>query len=153
MNWEYVFWCVFLGITTFAASIVAITVLLVNLPATYFLDSHERQLWIDRHTVIRWTGLVLKNLLGLFLVLLGVILSVPGVPGQGLLTALLGFVLLDFPGKRHLERKILFRPHVRTTVDRLRARFGRRPLVLEEHIREADAGLVTANHGRIRRRS
>ena len=134
MNWQYMYWSVFLGIATFAASIVAITVLLVNLPATYFLDSHERQLWIDRHTVIRWTGLVLKNLLGLFLVLFGVILSVPGVPGQGLLTTLLGFVLLDFPGKRHLERKILSRPHVRATVDRLRARFGRRPLVFKEHI-------------------
>ncbi|MHB8974388.1 MAG: hypothetical protein ACYC3X_27115 [Pirellulaceae bacterium] len=134
MSREYMVWCAFLGITSFAASIVTITVLLVNLPATYFLDSHERQLWIDRHPVIRWTGLVLKNLLGLFLVLIGGILSVPGVPGQGLLTILLGFVLLDFPGKRHLERKLLSRPHVRAKVDRLRAHFGRKPLVFDEQV-------------------
>ena len=124
MNWEHVFWWVLLGITSFAVSIVVITVLLVKLPATYFLDSHERALWIDRHPVIRWTGRVLKNVFGLFLVLFGGILSVPGVPGQGLLTVLLGLVLLDFPGKRHLERKILSRPRVRTIVDRVRARFG-----------------------------
>ena len=39
-----------------------------------------------------------KNILGLFLVALGVVLSLPGVPGQGLLTILLGIMLLDFPG-------------------------------------------------------
>ena len=83
--------------------------------------------------MIRWTGVVLKNLLGLFLVLLGGVLSVPGVPGQGILTALIGLVLLDFPGKRRLEQKILSRPHLCSTVNRLRARFGREPLVLDEH--------------------
>ncbi len=133
MNWEHVLWWTLLGITSFAVSIVFITVLLVKLPATYFLDSHERALWIDRHPVIRWTGRVLKNVVGLFLVLLGGVLSVPGIPGQGLLTVLLGLVLLDFPGKRHLERKILTRPRVRTIVDRVRARFGRQPLILDEH--------------------
>ena len=136
MNWEHVFWWVLLGLTSFAATILVITVLLVKLPATYFLDSHERALWIDRHPVIRWTGRVLKNVFGLFLVLLGGVLSVPGVPGQGLLTVLLGLVLLDFPGKRHLERKILTRPRVRTIVDRVRARFGRKPLILEERAAE-----------------
>ncbi len=58
----------------------------------------------------------LRTSLGLFLVLLGGVLSVPGIPGQGILTALIGLVLLDFPGKRRLEQKILSRP--RLCVDR-----------------------------------
>jgi hypothetical protein len=33
-------------------------------------------------------------------------MSVPGVPGQGLLTILLGVMLLDFPGRRSLELKV-----------------------------------------------
>ncbi|MHB8864685.1 MAG: hypothetical protein ACYC6N_19945 [Pirellulaceae bacterium] len=134
MNWEYVLWCTLVGAAMFAASIVTITILLVKLPATYFLDSHDRELWIDRHPVIRWTGRILKNLLGLFLVVMGGILSVPGIPGQGLLTVLLGLVLLDFPGKRHLERKILARPYVRRLVDRVRGHFGCPPLVLKEPV-------------------
>ena len=40
----------------------------------------------------------------------GVILSVPGLPGQGLLTVLAGVFLLDFPGKRRLLYKILRQP-------------------------------------------
>ncbi|NLX57095.1 MAG: hypothetical protein GXY58_18460 [Planctomycetaceae bacterium] len=134
MNWEYVVGLALLWIASFAVSIVAITVLLVHLPSTYFLDSHQRELWIDRHRVIRWTGIVLKNLLGLFLVLLGGVLSVPGIPGQGLLTVVIGLVLLDFPGKRRLEQSILSRPGLRVRVNRLRARFGREPLVLDDRV-------------------
>jgi hypothetical protein len=72
-----------------------------------------------------------KNLLGAFLVLLGIVLSLPGVPGQGILTILIGVMLLDFPGKRDLERKLVSRPKVREGIDRLRQRFGKPPLVLE----------------------
>ena len=70
----------------------------------------------------------------LFLVLLGGVLSVPGIPGQGLLTVVIGLVLLDFPGKRRLEQSILSRPGLRVRVNRLRARFGREPLVLDDRV-------------------
>lgn len=73
---------------------------------------------------------VLKNLAGLALVVLGVVLSIPGVPGQGLLTIFAGLLLLDLPGKRRLELALLGRGILRRAVDRLRARFGRRPLRL-----------------------
>jgi len=72
-----------------------------------------------------------KNILGVFLVVLGIILSIPGVPGQGLLTILLGVVLLDFPGKRHLERKLLSRQEIVKTIDRLRKKFDKPPLELD----------------------
>ncbi len=122
---------VFFGVSC-GASLLVITVLLIQLPPTYFLDSHSRQLWIDRHRVIRWSGVVLKNLLGIFLILLGGILSIPGIPGQGLLTMLLGLVLLDFPGKRHLERAFLRRPRIQAAITQLRQRFGKAPFLLEQ---------------------
>ena len=132
VNWSYVAW----GLSLFAASAVVslavIITMLVSLPPTFFLDSHDRGLWIDQHPVVRWSGRILKNLAGGILILMGVILSVPGIPGQGILTILLGVVLLDFPGKRKLERSILNRPGVRRTVTRLRTRFGRPPFVLED---------------------
>jgi hypothetical protein len=74
--------------------------------------------------------LVLKNLAGLALVALGIVLSVPGVPGQGLLTLFAGLLLLDLPGKRRLELSILRRRLVRGPIDRLRTRFGRLPFRL-----------------------
>lgn len=71
---------------------------------------------------------VLKNLAGVVLVLAGIVLSLPGIPGQGLLTAFAGLFLLDIPGKRRLELAILRRPFVHRVVDRLRKRFKRKPL-------------------------
>ena len=64
------------------------------------------------------------------LVALGVALSLPGVPGQGLLTVLLGIMLLDFPGRERLEQKLLSKPSIVNTINRLRGRFGKPPLQL-----------------------
>jgi hypothetical protein len=59
------------------------------------------------------------------------VLSLPGVPGQGVLTILLGVMLLDFPGKRGLELKLVSRPKVLNTINRIRHRFDRPPLLLD----------------------
>jgi hypothetical protein len=69
-----------------------------------------------------------KNLVGLLLVLLGLVMAVPGIPGQGVLTMIVGLTMIDFPGKRGLERRLISRPHVLRAINRLRARFGRAPL-------------------------
>jgi hypothetical protein len=58
-------------------------------------------------------------------------MSLPGVPGQGLLTILLGIMLLDFPGKRGLEYKLVSKPKVRDAVNKLRRKFGKPDLILE----------------------
>ena len=65
------------------------------------------------------------------LVLLGLIMAIPGVPGQGLLTALIGLTLLSFPGKRRLERRFVRMPALLRAINRLRARFARPPLELD----------------------
>jgi hypothetical protein len=71
-----------------------------------------------------------KNIAGVLLVALGVVLSLPGVPGQGLLTVLLGIMLLDFPGRHRLEQKLLSKPSIVNTINRLRGRFEKPPLEL-----------------------
>ncbi|MCH5377061.1 MAG: hypothetical protein JJ992_24120 [Planctomycetes bacterium] len=131
-RWQYALCGLAIFLVTLVASAVVIGVLIVNLPATYFLDSHNRDLWIDHHPLIRWSGIILKNAAGYTLILVGLLLSLPGIPGQGLLTILLGLILLDFPGKRRLERWILHRPRLLARINRLRGRFGRAPLRLEE---------------------
>jgi hypothetical protein len=120
-----------LFLITFVTSLVLVSIILVKIPSTYFKHDHPRELWAGRHPAIRLAGMIGKNLLGLVLVVVGIILSIPGVPGQGLLTVLLGIMLVDFPGKRQLERKLLERPSVLKTVNSLRHRFGKPELVLE----------------------
>ncbi|HEY0099906.1 MAG TPA: hypothetical protein VGB76_13240 [Pyrinomonadaceae bacterium] len=125
-------WLILFSVITFLASIAITILVLIKLPDTYFKASHGREFWVERHPVLRWGGLIVKNLLGAFLVLLGVLMSLPGVPGQGVLTILLGVMLLDFPGKRSLELKLVSRPKVLRTINRIRQRFDRTPLQLDE---------------------
>jgi hypothetical protein len=71
------------------------------------------------------------NVLGVLVIVVGLVLSIPGVPGPGLAVAFIGLTLVDFPGRQRVVRAVLVRPSVRRAIDRLRARFGRAPLVLD----------------------
>ncbi len=122
-----------LFLTTFFISLALISFVLVKLPITYFQKDHPRDFWTDRHPGIRYLGVFAKNVLGVLLVALGIVMSIPGVPGQGILTILLGIMLLDFPGKRSLERKLVSRPKVFKTINKLRHRFGKPSLMLDKN--------------------
>jgi hypothetical protein len=119
-----------LAVALFVVGLLVSTVLtgliLVLLPPDHFLR-HEKPF---RGPWWRLLLLALKNLAGAVLVAVGIVLSVPGVPGQGLLTIFAGLLLLDVPGKRKIELAVLRRRAVRNAVDGLRRRFGREPLRL-----------------------
>lgn len=121
-----------LFVLTFTASIAITAFVLVRLPADYFRGPVGHTLFGEQHPILRWAWKIGKNAFGIGLVLLGIVLSVPGVPGQGILTILLGLMLVDFPGRRKLEQRLVRWPRVRRSIDRLRLRFGRPPLILDE---------------------
>jgi hypothetical protein len=105
----------------FAAGLVVSTALTLAVLVGLAPDHFTRR---DR-TPRRLAWVVLRNLLGLILVAAGLVLALPGIPGQGLLTIFAGMLLLDIPGKRRLELAVLRRPAIRKAVDRLRSRCGR----------------------------
>jgi len=109
-----------LFVATTAVSLGLAAAVIVRMPADYFVGKRGG-------APLHWGWVVARNLLGVLLVALGIVLSIPGVPGQGLLTILVGTVLLDIPGKHALERRIVARPGVRRALDRIRARFGKPP--------------------------
>lgn len=124
-------WLVALSAVSFIGTLIAIPWIIVRMPADYFVDARpEPDSWRDRHPVLRWVVRVVKNLLGALLVVAGIVLSVPLVPGQGILTMLIGLTLLEFPGKRRLERRIVRQRPVRKAIDWIRSRAGRPPLEL-----------------------
>jgi hypothetical protein len=122
---------VLLFLVTFAISLAIVSFIMVKIPANYFRSDYSPEFLSGRNPVIRWLGLIGKNVLGVLLVALGIVMSVPGVPGQGLLTILLGVMLLDFPGRRDLELRLVSRPAVFKTINKLRHRFGKPSLLLE----------------------
>ena len=131
VNVQHVLLGILISAVTVALSLAIVTFILIKLPPTYFQESHPREYLLGRHPSIRWAASIGKNLLGLVLVLLGIAMSIPSVPGQGVLTILLGIMLIDFPGKRRLESKLVSRPKVLATINSLRRRFGKPPLVLD----------------------
>lgn len=114
-----------------AFSFASLAVVMVKLPVNYFSSHYVHDFLPGSSFLVRWGAVIAKNLFGVFLVLLGIALSLPGVPGQGVLTILLGIIMLDIPGKRPIEAKIIRRPAVRSAVDSLRARFNRPPFELD----------------------
>ena len=119
---------IFLG--GFFLNLGIVSLILVKLPADHFSKNRKTKFWAGPRPWLRALGIIGKNIGGILLVALGVLLSLPGVPGQGLLTILLGIMIMDFPGKDRLEQKLLSRPSIVNAINRLRGRFGKPPLVL-----------------------
>ena len=126
---------VLVGVGLFLGSLLlsfaAIAVVMVKIPANYFSSHYVQDFLPNSSWLVRWGAVILKNLLGVFLIILGIILSLPGVPGQGILTILLGLIMIDIPGKRPLEARIIKRPAVLSAINGLRRRYGKPELQLD----------------------
>jgi hypothetical protein len=120
-----------LSIVTFFGSLIVLRILIVRMPADYFVGRRPaHNPWADSHPAIRMSALVTKNLLGGILVAFGFVMLF--TPGQGVLSILVGLSLLNIPGKRALERRIVGNPVVLRGLNRVRGHAGRPPLVLED---------------------
>ncbi len=127
---EYEMILTFMGVASvliFIASLVVTPWLVAQIPSDYF--SHMRReppRWKELHPIFRYMILILKNTVGLVLLLAGVMMLV--LPGQGLLSIFLGLILMDYPGKFQLERKIISRPKLLRLINWLRAKQQKPPL-------------------------
>ena len=130
VSWNSILIGAALFLASFLINLAIVSFILVKLPADHFSKSRKRKFLDGYNPAVRVAALIGKNILGVLLVALGVVLSLPGVPGQGLLTILLGIMLLDFPGKHRLEQKLLSRPSIVNAINSLRGRFGKPPLEL-----------------------
>ncbi|HZH35609.1 MAG TPA: hypothetical protein VEX64_12260 [Pyrinomonadaceae bacterium] len=131
LTWNQILLGAGLFVFSLVVSFLAIGLVMVKIPANYFSSHYNADFMPGKPWVVRWSAVILKNLLGVFLIALGLVLSLPGVPGQGLLTILLGLIMIDIPGKRPLEARIIQRPAIRSAIDNLRARFNKPPLILD----------------------
>lgn len=112
----------------FIGSLIAIPLILVRLPADYF-DTRTPRHWMkDHHPLLRLMGLIVKNIVGAVFFLVG--LAMLFLPGQGLLTMLIGISLMDFPRKRELEAKMVGQPTLFGVINTMRQKFHKPPLSL-----------------------
>ncbi len=118
-----------LSLVTVLATLFFVPWAIVRIPPDYFAHNTPPQLpWGKMHRGLRTAAMFAKNLLGILLFIVGIVLSLPLVPGPGIVTILLGLALVDIPGKRVLERRIVAYPRVFTALNKLRARYNQAPL-------------------------
>jgi hypothetical protein len=123
---EPLLWASALSVVAALGAIMAVPWLVIRLPADYFVRN-ERIVWqlnSGQSLLVLVVG-TLKNLLGLVLVILGLVMLL--TPGQGILTLLIGFMLMNFPGKYRIERWLALRPGVLRALNWLREKQGHPP--------------------------
>lgn len=109
-------------------SLIILPLLILAIPKDYFVDKkrHPIQLSHSSH-LLRIIILIIKNLLGVLMVVIGVLLLI--LPGQGILTLLAGLVLLDFPGKFLLLRWLARKEKILKSLNWVRHKGNKEPFV------------------------
>lgn len=117
-------WLAGISLVTFFLSLLLIPFIVGLLAPDYFLKLAEPRRRSRPLSPWSLVVLLIRNLLGLFLVLAGIAMLF--LPGQGLLTILLGILLLSLPGKNRLVNRLVSIRGVRRSFDWLREK-GRKP--------------------------
>lgn len=129
LTWNSVLFGLGLFLLSMVVSIVIVVVMVVKIPANYFSSHYQADFLPGASWLTRWSATILKNLAGAVLVVAGIVMLIG--PGQGILTILIGLILMDIPGKRPLEARIIKRPAVLAAVNKLRAKYAKPPLLLD----------------------
>ena len=111
------------SITMFVGTLATIPWLVRRLPADYFVRPPPQ------HSLPKK---IARNVLGFALIAAGIAMLV--LPGQGILTALIGLSIVDLPIKHRVIRWLLQRPKIQEGVQRLRSTAGKPPLVIPKHV-------------------
>ncbi|HVH43633.1 MAG TPA: PGPGW domain-containing protein [Labilithrix sp.] len=107
------------SITMFVGTLAAIPWLVRRLPADYFVRPPPK------HSLAKT---IARNVLGFVLIAAGIAMLL--LPGQGIITILIGLSIVDLPIKHRAIRWLLQRPKIQEGVQRLRSKAGKPPLVI-----------------------
>jgi NosR/NirI family nitrous oxide reductase transcriptional regulator len=142
-------WLTAFSLVLFVGSLLAVPWMVARIPTDYFMskseDGNESRRQYSGVSLI-WR--LIKNLLGGVLLLAGVAMLI--LPGQGMLTILLGVMLVDFPGKKRLEILIIRRPAISRVVSWIRRRVGRDELRFPESNSVTNPEAIEPEHESLR---
>ena len=111
-------------------SIAIIPLIVIKIPEDYFHERYRIKISKESsHPIIAQFLTGVKNIVGFIFIVLGILMLI--LPGQGILTILIGLFLMNFPGKYRIERKIVSTPKVLKSLNWIRIKAKKPPLVLE----------------------
>ncbi len=114
---------VVVSIGTLVLSALLLPWLIARLPSDYFARDHTGPLFEKHHPVVRLVLLTMKNVFGLVLLVVGVLMLV--LPGQGILTIIAGLAMLDIPGRHRFIQRLASSETVLAGLNWLRRKTGR----------------------------
>jgi hypothetical protein len=120
-----------LSVLTFLGTLLIIPVIVIFLPEDYFIKyGHKHNYLFNKHPVLRYFVLIIKNVFGVFFIALGIILLF--LPGQGILTIFVGILLIDFPKKKALIIYFVKKEKIHKAINKLRIRYNKPEFIIPE---------------------
>ena len=111
-------------------SAISIGFIIRKIPHDYFLSEKRGMSQYKNKNPFFWfIVLTLKNIIGYCLILGGILMLV--LPGQGLLTILVGLILSDYPGKFKLEKRIIKTNLILKTINWYRNKSNIPPIIFK----------------------
>jgi len=120
----YIEWLVIVSSIAFFLSIFLIPWYIARLPSDYFLKLYTNPA-DTKLTPARIALLIIRNIIGTLLLAAGIIMLF--IPGQGILTIVIGVLCMSFPGKRKLALSLINRRSVQNSLDWARRKMNRTP--------------------------
>jgi len=127
----WAWWLLAASVVMFIISLAAMPLIVARIPEDYFTHHGRHRMAQNNHGLIKGIILAgLKNMFGAILLLAGFIMLF--TPGQGLLSILFGLMIMNYPGKYQLECWMIRKPVVFRTLNFMRAKQGKAPLLQPE---------------------
>jgi archaellum biogenesis protein FlaJ (TadC family) len=120
-------WLTITSVIGLVASLVVIPWILIQIPSDYF--SHKKRQthpWHNDLPILSLVFLLMKNILGVIFIISGIIMLF--IPGQGIITIIIGVILADFPYKYRIEQWIISHPAILRYINELRAQAKQSPI-------------------------
>lgn len=111
-----------LSVLTFVGTLLLVPIMVISLPEDYFCRP-KRNGRHHKNLIMHYILLSLKNMLGFLFILAGVAMLV--LPGQGLLTLMIGLMVMDFPGKYRFEKWLISKSAILNSINWIRSKAGK----------------------------
>jgi uncharacterized membrane protein HdeD (DUF308 family) len=106
--------------TLFVVSLLITPFLICKIPYDYFIKEKRR-----KNPILFFVS----NFFGVFFLLIGIVFLF--TPGQGILTILIGIILLDFPKKQKFERYFIQKFNLLPALNFVRKKFNKEEIVID----------------------
>lgn len=112
----------------FLLSLLGLSWLISMIPYNYFVDEKRVSFIKMKNPLIWLLIMILKNAIGLVLILCGILMLI--LPGQGVLTIITGLIFLDYPGKFRFERLLVKNKLILNSMNWIRRKLDKPDLII-----------------------